>query len=73
MFFARHKIYTAEVQEGFNKINKVKDTGEREIVTSASAAFTAKSRYPLPKVLPLDFKVFLDHYRDFIKSLDARE
>ena len=54
--FCTYKTSTKQVDAGFGrKVNRAVGTGERVIKTEPRPAFIAKSRYPIPAELPLDW------------------
>lgn len=59
IFFAASKLYIDKQESVFGKtITRAKDTGQRVLYTESSASFLAKSRYKLPKELPLEYSAF---------------
>lgn len=59
--FANYRTATKQIDGGFGrKITRAVGTGERVLFTSERPAFIAKSRYPIPHELPLEWSALVD-------------
>jgi len=62
VFFAKYKVLTKTVQEGFSKKQKPLDNqGERVIFTQERPAFYAKNRLSMPLEIPFTAKAYLSY------------
>jgi hypothetical protein len=59
VLFANYRISTVKSDVGFNrKVTRALGSGERVLYTAERPAFSAKNRYGLPDVLPIDWQAF---------------
>ena len=71
IFFACHKVHVQKENKIFGKqIVKAKHTGQRVLYTESAASFLAKTRYKLPRELPLRYDVF---QREFLNLKPTKE
>jgi hypothetical protein len=62
--FAHHETIVQKTDTGFNKkINRGKGTGSRLLSLHEQPAYLAKTRYPMPESVALEWPVFADHLR----------
>lgn len=72
--FASFKVATTSKDKGFGQVTvKARSTGERIVNLAEKPAFTAKNRFNLPEVLPLDWKSFAENLKGKIKKGNLSE
>lgn len=62
--FAHHEVFVTKTESGFNKkINRGQGTGSRLLSLHEQPAYLAKTRYPLPESVPLEWSTFAAELR----------
>lgn len=62
--FAHHEVFVTKTESGFNKkVNRGQGTGSRLLSLHEQPAYLAKTRYPLPESVPLEWATFAAELR----------